>query len=277
MTLIRILVVDDHLVVREGLSALLNREPDMSVVAEAGDGQQAVQMHRIHRPAVTLMDLRLPKLGGIEATAAIRSRFPEARVIILTSFDGEEDIYRALESGARAYLLKSVSREELLSTVRTVAAGGCRIPPFVAERLAQRIQKSTLTGRELDVLQGPVPGQHHGALLVLWVVLLQQLGRVRGHLHDLRHAVALRDLVGGPGAPGVCPRVRPYLPVDGHPLRQPEPGPSDRDGLPHLLRPLTLGSTSGPSSGPEPLHPPWQLGGGAGGGGRTRTSCDGRF
>lgn len=158
MTLIRILVVDDHLVVREGLSALLNREPDMSVVAEAGDGQQAVSLYRMHRPGVILMDLRLPKLGGIEATVAIRSHFPDARVIILTSFDGEEDIYRALESGARAYLLKSASKEELLSTVRTVAAGGCRIPPFVAERLAQRIQKSTLTGRELDVLQRIVAG-----------------------------------------------------------------------------------------------------------------------
>jgi DNA-binding NarL/FixJ family response regulator len=136
MALIRILVVDDHLVVREGLSAILNFEPDMTVVAEAGDGQQAVQLYRTHWPAVTLMDLRLPKLNGIEATAAIRSRCPEARIIILTAFDGEEEIYRALESGARAYLLKSVSRDELLSAVRTVAAGGCRIPPFVAERLA---------------------------------------------------------------------------------------------------------------------------------------------
>lgn len=158
MTLIRILVVDDHLVVREGLSSILNHEPDMSVVAEAGDGQQAVTQYRLHRPAVTLMDLRLPKQCGIEATAAIRSRFPDARIIMLTSFDGEEDIYRALEAGARAYLLKSVAREELLSAVRTVAAGGCRIPPTVAERLAQRIQKSTLTSRELDVLRKIVSG-----------------------------------------------------------------------------------------------------------------------
>jgi DNA-binding NarL/FixJ family response regulator len=158
MTLIRILVVDDHLVVREGLSAILSHEPDMAVVAEAGDGQQAVHLYCAYRPGVTLMDLRLPKLSGIEATAAIRSRFPEARIIMLTSFDGEEDIYRSLEAGARAYLLKSASREELLSTVRTVAAGGCRIPPFAAERLAQRIQKSALTSRELDVLKRIVAG-----------------------------------------------------------------------------------------------------------------------
>ncbi len=157
-SLIRILVVDDHCMVREGLSFILNREPDMAVVAEAGDGQQAVHLYREHRPRVTLMDLRLPQMNGIEATAEIRSRFPDARVIMLTSFDGEEDIYRAVESGASAYLLKNVSKEELLSTVRTVAAGGRRIPPAVAERLAQRIQKSTLTGRELDVLQRIVAG-----------------------------------------------------------------------------------------------------------------------
>jgi len=158
MAPIRILVVDDHLVVREGLSAILNQESDMTVVAEAGDGQQAVRLYSVHRPAVTLMDLCLPKLSGIEATAAIRSRFPTARIIMMTSFDGEEDIYRALESGVRAYLLKSVSRGELLSTVRTVAAGGYRISPFVAERLARRLQKSTLTNRELDVLRQIVAG-----------------------------------------------------------------------------------------------------------------------
>jgi DNA-binding NarL/FixJ family response regulator len=155
---IRILVVDDHAVVREGLTAILSSQPDMTVVAEAGDGQQAVDLYLAHRPGVTLMDLRLPKASGVEATAAIRSRFPDARIIVLTTFDGEEDIYRALQSGARAYLLKSASREELLSAVRTVAAGGRRIPPAVAERLAQRIQKSALTMRELEVLRRIVAG-----------------------------------------------------------------------------------------------------------------------
>lgn len=155
---IRILVVDDHPVVREGLSAILNSQPDMTVVAEATDGQRAVDLYRIHRPEVTLMDLRLPKMSGIEATAAIRRRFPDARIMVLTNFDGEEDIYSALQAGARSYLLKSVSREELLSTVRTVAAGGCSIPPAVAERLAQRIHKSDLTSRELDVLRRIVAG-----------------------------------------------------------------------------------------------------------------------
>ena len=150
---IRILIVDDHAVVREGLSAILNSQSDMIVVAEAGDGEQAIDLYRAHRPKVTFMDLRLPKASGVEAMAAIRSRFSDARIIVLTTFDGEEDIYRALQAGARAYLLKNASREELLSTVRTVAAGGCRIPPPVAERLAQRIHKSALTDRELDVLR----------------------------------------------------------------------------------------------------------------------------
>lgn len=155
---IRIVIVDDHPVVREGLSAILNSQPDMAVVAEAGDGHQAIDLYRTLRPEVTLMDLRLPKLSGAEATAAIRRRFPDARIIVLTTFDGEEDIYRALQAGARAYLLKNAAREELLSTVRTVAAGGCRIPPPVAERLAQRIHKSALTPRELDVLRRIVAG-----------------------------------------------------------------------------------------------------------------------
>jgi DNA-binding NarL/FixJ family response regulator len=193
MTLIRILVVDDHLVVREGLTTILNREPDMAIVAEAGDGQQAVSLYRAHRPTVTLMDLRLPTLSGIEATAAIRSRFPDARIIILTSFDGEEDIYRALESGARAYLLKSVSREELLSTVRTVAAGGSRIPPFVAERLAQRIQKSTLTSRELDVLQKIVAGASNKQIAA---VLGISEATVKTHVNSILGKMSVSDRTG---------------------------------------------------------------------------------
>lgn len=155
---IHILVVDDHPVVREGLSAILSSQTDMAVVAEAGDGQQAIDLYHAHRPNVTLMDLRMPKVSGVEATAAIRNRFPDARIIVLTTFDGEEDIYRALQAGARAYLLKNATREELLSTVRTVAAGGSRIPPAVAERLAQRIYKTALTSRELDVLRRIVAG-----------------------------------------------------------------------------------------------------------------------
>lgn len=187
---IRVLVVDDHCMVREGLSTILNREPDMAVVAEAGDGQQAVHLYREHRPEVTLMDLRLPTLNGIEATAAIRSRFPDARIIMLTSFDGEEDIYRALESGVRAYLLKSVSKEELLSTVRIVASGGSRIPPTVAERLAQRIQKSALTRRELDVLQRIVAGASNKQIAA---VLGIAEATVKTHVNNILGKMSVSD------------------------------------------------------------------------------------
>lgn len=157
-SLIRILIADDHAVVREGLSSILGSQPDMIVVAEAGDGEQALSLYCKHRPGVTLIGLRLPKVSGADAMGAILRRFPDARIIVFTNFDGEEDIYRALQAGARAYLLKNASREELLSTVRTVAGGGRRIPPAVAERLAQRIRKSSLTSRELDVLRRIVAG-----------------------------------------------------------------------------------------------------------------------
>lgn len=190
---IRILVVDDHPVVREGLSAILNSQSDMAVVAEAADGQRAVDLYRTHRPEVTLMDLRLPKVSGVEATAAIRSRFPDARIVVLTTFDGEEDIYRALEVGARAYLLKNASREELLSTVRTVAAGGCRIPPPVAERLAQRIHKSALTARELDVLRRIVAGSSNKRIAAALGITE---ATVKSHVNSILAKMCVSDRTG---------------------------------------------------------------------------------
>ncbi len=156
---IRVLVVDDHPVVREGLVALLRRQGDMEVVAEGADGEAAVELYRRFEPDVAILDLRLPKATGVEATAEIRRQFPEARIVVLTTFDGDEDIYRALKAGARAYLLKDTSREELLSTVRAVAAGLRRIPPAVAERLAQRVEAAELTAREREVLALIVAGK----------------------------------------------------------------------------------------------------------------------
>jgi DNA-binding NarL/FixJ family response regulator len=156
---IRILVVDDHTVVRQGLVALLNTVPGLSVIAEASDGQEAVDAHRKHKPDVTLMDLRLPKLGGADAISLIREESPGARIIVLTTFDGDEDIFRALQAGAKGYLLKGTDADELTAAIRTVYAGKSKIPAFVAEKLAERMGGPALTTRELEVLKRIVAGR----------------------------------------------------------------------------------------------------------------------
>jgi DNA-binding NarL/FixJ family response regulator len=158
MSKIRILVVDDHHVVRQGLVALINSVEDMAVVGEAADGRKGVELHRLHSPDVTIMDLRLPVLGGVEAIQEIRRHTPQARVIVLTTFDGDENIYRALQAGARGYLLKDMFGDELMDAIRAVHAGKTRIPPVVAQRLAERVGGQELTSRELDVLRLIVAG-----------------------------------------------------------------------------------------------------------------------
>jgi DNA-binding NarL/FixJ family response regulator len=156
---IRIMVVDDHTVVRQGLVALLNTVPDLNVIAEAADGQEAIEAHRKYRPDVTLMDLRLPKIGGADAIAQIRQEAPAARIIVLTTFDGDEDIYRALQAGAKGYLLKGTDADELTAAIRSVFAGKSKIPAFVAEKLAERMGGPALTTRELEVLKRIVAGR----------------------------------------------------------------------------------------------------------------------
>jgi DNA-binding NarL/FixJ family response regulator len=156
---IRILVVDDHTVVRQGLVALLNTMPDLTVVAEASDGREAVEAFRRHKPDVALMDLRLPKLGGADAISLIRQETPGARIIVLTTFDGDEDIYRALQAGAKGYLLKGTDADELTAAIRSVYAGKSKIPAFVAEKLAERMGGPALTTRELEVLKRIVAGR----------------------------------------------------------------------------------------------------------------------
>ena len=155
---IRVMVVDDQAVVRQGIVALINTVADMQVIAEATNGQEAIEQFRAHQPDVTLMDLRMPVVGGVEAIGRIRREFPGARVIVLTTFDGDEDIYRSLQAGAQGYLLKDMFFEELEDAIRTVHAGGRRIPGIVAERLAGRVGGSDLTGRELEVLEQIVFG-----------------------------------------------------------------------------------------------------------------------
>ena len=149
---IRIMVVDDHHVVRQGLVSIINKEPGLQVVADTGSGEEAVVLFRKHKPDVTLMDLRLPGISGAEAVAAIRGEYPHSRFIVLTTYDGDEDIYRALQAGAQAYLLKGMFREVLIEAVRAVHAGLRRIPPEVQARLDGRMGSHHLTSREVQVL-----------------------------------------------------------------------------------------------------------------------------
>src|SRR5919108_1320055 len=155
---LRIMVIDDQAVVRQGFVSLINTVADMEVIAQGVNGQQALEMYRQHQPDITLMDLRMPVMSGVDAIARIREEFPEARIIVLTTYDGDENIYRALQAGARAYLLKDIPREEFLEDVRAVCSGQYCIPAAVAARLAERLPFSELSSRELEVLRRIVQG-----------------------------------------------------------------------------------------------------------------------
>jgi DNA-binding NarL/FixJ family response regulator len=154
---IRVLSVDDHPLVREGITAIINNQTDMQVVAQAANAKDALEQYRKHAPDVTLMDLRLPDTSGIEALIAIRTEFPEARIIMLTTFEGDVEIKRALEAGARGYLLKSMPPKELVEVIRQVHAGKKRIPPQLAAQLAEHMSDEALTEREVEVL-GQIAG-----------------------------------------------------------------------------------------------------------------------
>jgi DNA-binding NarL/FixJ family response regulator len=150
---LRLMLVDDHYLVRVGLTSVIALEPDMTVCAEAATGEQAITSFHAHKPDVTLMDVRLPGMGGLEATQLIRTEFPDARIIMLSTYGGDEEIYAALHAGAMAYLMKSVAREELVLTIRKAAAGRRHAPPEMAARLADRISRAALSSRELEVLR----------------------------------------------------------------------------------------------------------------------------
>jgi DNA-binding NarL/FixJ family response regulator len=156
---IRVLVVEDHNVVRQGLVALLNLVDTIQVVGEAADGEEAITQFRSRKPDVTLIDLRLPKLSGVEVIQKVRAETPQARFVVLTTYDGDEDIYRALKSGAKAYLLKGMTTDELIATIREVHAGRSHIPAAIAERLAERMGTEDLTPREAEVLEQIVTGK----------------------------------------------------------------------------------------------------------------------
>jgi DNA-binding NarL/FixJ family response regulator len=150
---ISVLTVDDHPLLREGIATLVNSQPDMALVAQASTGREGVDQFRKHRPDVTLMDLRLPDMSGIDTMIAIRADFPEARILVLTTFDGDVEIQRALEAGARGYLLKSMPPREMVDAIRQVHAGRKRIPPEIAAHVAEHLSEEALTAREIEVLR----------------------------------------------------------------------------------------------------------------------------
>jgi two-component system NarL family response regulator len=152
-TPIRVLIVDDHAIVQQGLVAIIDEESDMTVVGEAQNGIEAIELFRQEQPDVTLMDLRMPQMGGVEAITALCAEFNTARIIVLTTYDGDEDIYRGLRAGARGYLLKDSKPSELRAAIRTVNSGQQYIPPHVGAKLVQRMSNPELTDRELEVLK----------------------------------------------------------------------------------------------------------------------------
>lgn len=157
--MIRILTVDDHQLLREGIAAVLESQEDMTLVAQASNGREAVESFRRLRPDVTLMDLRMPDMSGIEAITKIRGEFPDARIVVLTTYGGDAQAAAALKAGAAGYLLKNLVRKELLETIRAVHSGKRRVPPEIATEIAEHVADDALTGRELDVLRRVAAGK----------------------------------------------------------------------------------------------------------------------
>jgi DNA-binding NarL/FixJ family response regulator len=187
---IRVLVVEDHHMVRQVLVSLLNVVDDLKVVGEAADGVEAISQFRKRQPDITLIDLRMPRLGGVEVIERIRMETPNARFIVLTTYDGDEDIYRALQAGARAYLLKGMTSEELIATIRSVHAGNSFIPPAIAQKLAERIGTEELTPRESEVLEQIVHGKNNREIATELVI---SETTVKTHINRLLGKLGVTD------------------------------------------------------------------------------------
>jgi DNA-binding NarL/FixJ family response regulator len=187
---IRVMLVDDHLAFRKGMAALIESEPDLRVIAEAGDGTKVLEIFRVNKPDVVLMDLRLPGMGGVEAIIALRKEFPDARVIVLTTFDMDEDIFRAMQSGAKSYLLKDTPEDELAETIRAVHAGRQVLPRKVAERLAERQQRADLSEREVEALQLLIKGRSNKEI---GAALFITEDTVKAHLKTLFSKLHVKD------------------------------------------------------------------------------------
>lgn len=190
---IRVLVVDDHPPMRIGLVALIKSQPGMDVVAEASDGEEAIEVYDDVQPDVVLMDLRMPGMGGVEAILAIRKKHPEARVIVLSTYDLDEDIHRAIQSGARSYLLKDMPIEEIASTIREVFAGDTLLPRQVAEQLTLRSQREQLTEREREVLESLIKGRSNKEIASSLCI---SEDTVKSHLKTLFSKLRVRDRTG---------------------------------------------------------------------------------
>jgi DNA-binding NarL/FixJ family response regulator len=187
---IRILAVDDHPLLREGIAAVLEGEPDFELAAEATTGEEAVELFRIHRPDITLMDLQMPGMNGIEAMLAIRSQFADARFIVLTTYQGDVQALRALKAGAAGYLLKNMMRKELLETIRTVHAGRRRIPPEIAAELADHVTDDSLSDREVDVLRRVATGNSNK---IIASQLSVSEATVKGHMKSILSKLGAND------------------------------------------------------------------------------------
>jgi DNA-binding NarL/FixJ family response regulator len=179
---IRVLAVDDHALLRDGIAALIGNQTDMELVGEASNGREAVELFRQHQPDVTLMDLQMPEMGGIDALSAIRGEFPEARIIVLTTYAGDVQVFRALKAGARAFLLKGLLRKELLETIRAVHAGQKRLPPEIAAEIAEHATDDTLTRREIDVLR-LIAGGNANKEIAAQLSLTEET--VKGHVKNI--------------------------------------------------------------------------------------------
>ncbi|MGD0796886.1 MAG: response regulator transcription factor [Acidobacteriaceae bacterium] len=187
---IRVLAVDDHQLLREGIAAVIEGETDLELVAEATGGQEAIELFRIHRPDVTLMDLQMPGMNGIDAILAIRTEFPSARCIVLTTYQGDIQALRALKAGACGYLLKNMLRKELLETIRAVHAGKKRIPPEIAAELADHVTDDALSDREVEVLRRVAMGNSNK-------IIASQLdvseATVKGHMKSILSKLGAND------------------------------------------------------------------------------------
>ena len=188
--MIRILAVDDHALFREGIAALVGNQTDMELVAEGMNGREAVELFRRHQPDVTLMDLQMPEMNGIDALSAIRGEFPEARIIVLTTYTGDVQVFRALKAGARAYLLKGLLRKELIETIRAVHAGQKRLAPEIAAELAEHAIDGGLTPREIDVLRLIAAGNANKEIAAQ-LSLTEET--VKGHVKNILARLGAKD------------------------------------------------------------------------------------